>query len=191
MGGDAIKATFQSEGNSTLKYESGTIEPGPFRLQNGVKRTMNYWLMKSEPEVYSIDDLARDQTEIWDGVRNYQARNFLKTMKVGDLAFFYHSNTKPPGIVGLMSIHQANVVDPTQFEANHKYYDPKSTPQSPRWHTVTVAFQQKFDQMLTLDQLKETFSPEELLVVKRGNRLSVMPVDEAVAKQLLTLAGSS
>ncbi len=151
---------------------------------------MNYWLMKSEPDVYSIDDLARDKTELWDGVRNYQARNFLKSMAVGDIAFFYHSNTKPPGIAGLMTIHAANVVDPTQFEADNKYYDPKSSPDAPRWHTVVVAYERAFAHYLSLDQLKDTFSPEELSVVKRGNRLSVMPVDAAVAKQILSLAES-
>jgi predicted RNA-binding protein with PUA-like domain len=150
---------------------------------------MNYWLMKSEPDAYSIDDLARDRTEIWDGVRNYQARNFLKSMAVGDRAFFYHSNTKPPGVAGLMTIHEANIVDPSQFDPSHKYYDPKSPPDAPRWHTVVVAFERKFDQYISLDQLKEVFTPEELLVVKRGNRLSVMPVETAVAKRLLTLAG--
>lgn len=151
---------------------------------------MNYWLMKSEPDVYSIDDLTRDKTELWDGVRNYQARNFLKSMAVGDIAFFYHSNTKPPGIAGLMTIHAANVVDPTQFEADNKYYDPKSSPDAPRWHTVVVAYERAFTHCISLDQLKDTFSPEELLVVKRGNRLSVMPVDAAVAKQILSLAES-
>jgi predicted RNA-binding protein with PUA-like domain len=151
---------------------------------------MKYWLMKSEPDVYSIDHLARDQTELWDGIRNYQARNFLKSMNKGDVAFFYHSNTKPPGIAGLMSIHETAVVDPTQFEKGHKYYDPKSTLAAPRWHTVVVAYERKFEHYISLDQLKERFSPEELLVVKRGNRLSVMPVDEAAAKQILNLTGS-
>lgn len=151
---------------------------------------MNYWLMKSEPDVYGIEDLARDRTEIWDGVRNYQARNFLKSMAIGDAAFFYHSNTKPPGIAGLMTIHAANVVDPTQFEAGHKYYDPKSTPDAPRWHTVTVAYNRTFDQYISLEQLKEVFGPEELMVVKRGNRLSVMPVEKAIAQKILQLAES-
>lgn len=151
---------------------------------------MNYWLMKSEPTVYSIDDLAQGKTELWDGVRNYQARNFLKAMAVGDRAFFYHSNTKPPGIAGLMKIHAATVVDPTQFEADNKYYDPKSSPEDPRWHTVVVAYERTFDHYISLDQLKATFSPEDLQVVKRGNRLSVMPVDKAVAEQILSLAGS-
>ena len=149
---------------------------------------MRYWLMKSEPDVYSIEDLRRDRTEIWDGVRNYQARNFLKEMEPGDLAFFYHSNTKPPGIVGLMKIVESQVVDPTQFDASNKYYDPKSTPENPRWHTVTVGYEKTFSKMLTLNQLKETFSPEELLVVRRGNRLSVMPVEMETAKRILSLA---
>ncbi|MEM9163841.1 MAG: EVE domain-containing protein [Cyanobacteria bacterium P01_F01_bin.4] len=149
---------------------------------------MNYWLMKSEPDVYSIDDLKRDGDEIWDGVRNYQARNFLKSMEVGDIAFFYHSNTKPPGIAGLMKISEVMVVDPTQFDTSNKYYDPKSTPDAPRWHTVTVSYGETFGHYISLDQLKENFEPDELQVVKRGNRLSVMPVDASIAKRILALA---
>ncbi|MEB3290228.1 MAG: EVE domain-containing protein [Leptolyngbya sp.] len=152
---------------------------------------MAYWLMKSEPDVYSIHDLARDQTELWDGVRNYQARNFLTSMAVGDLAFFYHSNTKPPGIVGLAHIVEANVVDPTQFDPAHKYYDPKSPPDQPRWRTVVVGYVETFATGITLDQLKDTFTPEDLWVVRRGNRLSVMPVADAVAERLLALARSA
>ena len=149
---------------------------------------MNYWLMKSEPDVYSIDDLARDRNEIWDGVRNYQARNFLKSMAVGDIAFFYHSNTKPPGIAGLMKISEERVVDPTQFDKASKYYDAKSTPEAPRWHTVTVTYVETFTHYISLNELKDTFAPDELQVVKRGNRLSVMPVTESVAKRILSLA---
>jgi predicted RNA-binding protein with PUA-like domain len=149
---------------------------------------MRYWLMKSEPDVYSIDDLARDPEEIWDGVRNYQARNFLRQMQVGDRAFFYHSNTKPPGIVGLMSIIAADIVDPTQFDPSNKYYDPKSSPDDPRWRTVKVGYGETFPHPIPLDQLKATFSPEELLVVKRGNRLSVMPVEQTVAEKILAIA---
>jgi predicted RNA-binding protein with PUA-like domain len=152
---------------------------------------MAYWLMKSEPDVYSIDDLKRDQTELWDGVRNYQARNFLTSMALGDLAFFYHSNTKPPGIVGLMKIVETQVVDPTQFDVTNKYYDPKSTPDKPRWHTVIVGYGETFKTIITLDQLKEAFTPEDLWVVRRGNRLSVMPVADAVADQLLAMAKPS
>lgn len=152
---------------------------------------MTYWLMKSEPDVYGIHDLARDQTELWDGVRNYQARNFLTSMAVGDLAFFYHSNTKPPGIVGLAKIVEANVVDPTQFDPAHTYYDPKSSPDKPRWRTVVVGYVETFATGITLDQLKDTFAPEDLWVVRRGNRLSVMPVADAVAERILAMARSA
>jgi predicted RNA-binding protein with PUA-like domain len=148
---------------------------------------MNYWLMKSEPSVYSIADLARDKHTIWDGVRNYQARNFLRSMAVGDQAFFYHSNTKPPAIVGLMQISEANLDDPTQFDPKSKYYDAKSTPDHPRWQTVKVKFVQEFPTPISLDVLRQSFTPEQLWVVRPGNRLSVMPVAEAVARQILNL----
>ncbi len=141
--------------------------------------------MKSEPNVYGIADLERDRTTIWDGVRNYQARNFLKAMQIGDLAFFYHSNTKPPGIVGLMQIVAAQVVDPSQFDPTGEYFDPKSTPTTPRWHTVEVEFRQTFTQPITLEQLRQQFTDDELIVVKQGNRLSVMPISDRVAAQIL------
>lgn len=149
---------------------------------------MAYWLMKSEPDVYSIEDLKRDRTEIWDGVRNYQARNFLTSMILGDKAFFYHSNTKPPGIVGLMEIVETNVVDPSQFDSTSKYYDPKSPAEKPRWHTVTVGYLDIFRTGITLDELRKSFTPDDLWVLRRGNRLSVMPVAEAVAEKLLKIA---
>lgn len=151
---------------------------------------MNYWLMKSEPEVYSIADLQQERETIWEGVRNYQARNFLRQMNKGDLAFFYHSNTTPPGIVGLMRVVTPNIADPTQFDPNSRYYDPKSSPQSPRWHTVVVEFVEAFPS-LSLESLKQEFSGEELWVARRGNRLSVMPVSEAVAKRLMAIAHPS
>lgn len=142
---------------------------------------MNYWLMKSEPLVYSIADLQRQSETIWDGVRNYQARNYLRQMLPGDLAFFYHSNTNPPGIVGLMRIVKTGIADPTQFEPKSKYFDPKSSPESPRWQTVVVEFVETFDDAISLSTLREKFTPEELMVVRTGNRLSVIPVPEAVA----------
>jgi predicted RNA-binding protein with PUA-like domain len=145
--------------------------------------------MKSEPNVYGIEHLERDRTTIWDGVRNYQARNFLKSMQVGDRAFFYHSNTNPPGIVGLMQIVAAQVVDPSQFDPHGDYYDPKSTPTAPRWHTVTVEFVRTFDNAITLANLRERFTPEELVAVKQGNRLSVIPITLRVATEILQLAG--
>ena len=143
--------------------------------------------MKSEPDVYGIADLERDRTTIWDGVRNYQARNFLKSMEVGDLAFFYHSNTKPPGIVGLMKIIESQVIDPSQFDLDSDYYDPKSTPAAPRWHTVKLEFVSTFDRQIDLNELRDRFTPEQLLVVKQGNRLSVMPIDEDTAERILVL----
>ena len=148
---------------------------------------MNYWLLKSEPDVYGIADLDRDRTTIWDGVRNYQARNFLKSMSVGDLAFFYHSNTKPPGIVGLMQIIEAQVVDPSQFDPASDYYDPKSTQIAPRWHTVKLEFVRTFDRQIDLTELRDRFTPAELLVVKQGNRLSVMPMLEDIANRILQI----
>lgn len=147
---------------------------------------MKYWLMKSEPNVYSLADLKRDGTSIWDGVRNYQARNFLQQMNLGDLAFFYHSNAKPPGIVGLMRVIEANLADPSQFDPASPYYDPKSTQEAPRWQTIKVEFYKEFPKLISLEDLKKNFTENELLVVKKGNRLSVMPVSERVAKILLS-----
>jgi predicted RNA-binding protein with PUA-like domain len=148
---------------------------------------MSYWLMKSEPDVFGIDQLQREQTTLWDGVRNYQARNFLKSMQVGDQAFFYHSNTNPPGIVGLMEITESMVVDPSQFDGEGEYFDPKATPENPRWHTVRVKYVQTFDRALYLSELREAFTSEELLVVKQGNRLSVLPVLDEVADRILQM----
>ena len=149
--------------------------------------TINYWLMKSEPSVYSITDLQQQGETIWDGVRNYQARNFLRQMQVGDLAFFYHSNTEPPGIFGLMRIVKSGITDPTQFDVNSRYYDDKSTPKSPRWQTVRVEFIEVFTNPLSLSTLKAKFSGDELLVIKKGNRLSVTPVIESVGSRILEM----
>ena len=150
---------------------------------------MAHWLFKSEPEAFSIDDLRRKKKgEIWDGIRNYQARNYLLTAEVGDLVFFYHSNEKPPGIVGLAEITEVNVVDPTQFDAKSHYYDPKATKAKPRWTTVKVTFVEKFPNYISLDELRETFDGAELMVVRKGMRLSVTPVPDDVAAQLMEMA---
>ncbi len=149
---------------------------------------MKYWLIKSEPDVYSIDDLARDRTSLWDGVRNYQARNFLRDMQIGDFAFFYHSNTKPPGIVGLARIVAETIVDPSQFDPKSDYYDPKSPAEQPRWQTVQVEFVEKFVHTLSLDALRNQFTSDELIVLRKGNRLSVMPIKAAIAEKLLAIA---
>jgi predicted RNA-binding protein with PUA-like domain len=148
---------------------------------------MNYWLMKSEPDVYSIADLKFDKFSIWDGVRNYQARNFMREMSRGDLVFFYHSNTKIPGIAGLMRVIETNIADPTQFDLNSEYYDAKSKLDAPRWQAVKVEFVEEFDKSISLDELKQKFSDDEILVVRKGNRLSVMPVSEAAAQKILKM----
>ncbi len=143
--------------------------------------------MKCEPSAYSIADLARERTTIWDGVRNYQARNFLKLMAVGDLAFFYHSNITPPGIVGLMQTIESQLVDPSQFDPDSPYYDPKATVTAPRWHTVKVEYLKTFDRQIDLSALRERFTSDELIVVRQGNRLSIMPVIDRVAKEILQM----
>ena len=150
---------------------------------------MAYWLMKSEPDVYGIDHLQREGSTLWDGIRNYQARNFMRSMAIGDRAFFYHSNAKPPGIVGLMEVIETGLTDPSQFDPANKYFDPKSKPQAPRWDCVRLRYVGTFAELLSLDQLREQFSVEELPVVRQGNRLSILPVPEASATRLLDLLG--
>ena len=141
---------------------------------------MNYWLLKSEPSVFGIDDLAArpEQTEPWDGVRNYQARNLLRDrMCRGDQAFFYHSNTEKPGIVGIVEIVRAGYPDATAFDPENKYYDPRSTPANPRWYRVDVKLVRQFERMITLAELKEHAEQlGDLALLRRGNRLSVLPV---------------
>jgi predicted RNA-binding protein with PUA-like domain len=140
---------------------------------------MNYWLMKSEPDVFGIDHLERrpNQTEPWDGVRNYQARNMMRDqMQAGDLAFFYHSNCDEPGIVGIMEIARAGYPDPTQFDPESKYFDPKSDPDQPRWFLVDVKFKRRLKRTISLSELKSQPELAELAVVRKGNRLSINPV---------------
>ncbi len=148
-----------------------------------------HWLMKSEPEAYSIDDLAREGSTIWDGIRNYQARNFMRAMHIGDRAFFYHSNTSPPGIVGLMEVGELALVDPSQFDPASKYFDPRSKPDAPRWDCVRLRYLRTFPQVLALDALRASFADSELAVVRRGNRLSILPVSESSARRLYGLLG--
>lgn len=152
---------------------------------------MAYWLMKSEPDVYGIDHLQREGTTLWDGIRNYQARNFMRSMQIGDQAFFYHSNTKPPGIVGLMEVIETQLIDPSQFDPASKYFDPASTRERPRWDCARLRYVRHFASLLSLDALRENFSPEELGVVKQGNRLSILPVSASSAERLLALLESA
>ncbi|PTQ91420.1 EVE domain-containing protein [Agitococcus lubricus] len=139
---------------------------------------MAYWLMKSEPTVFGIEHLQQRDVALWDGVRNYQARNFLRQMKKGDMAFFYHSNCKVPGIVGLMMIEREGYDDPTQFDPHHAYFDPKSSLAKPRWTGVDVRFVEKFQDTLSLNTLRAMPELADLPLVRQGNRLSLMPVSD-------------
>jgi predicted RNA-binding protein with PUA-like domain len=149
---------------------------------------MAYWLLKTEPETYSIEDLRREGRAIWDGVRNYQARNYLLRMEEGDLCFIYHSSTNPPGIAGLARVVRTRIPDPTQFDPGSPYFDPRATPERPRWYTVEVAFLEAWP-LIPLKELKALFPPDHPLV-KRGSRLSVMPVPPEVAERLIGRKGS-
>ncbi len=140
---------------------------------------MNHWLMKSEPDTFSIDDLKQVKVEPWDGVRNYQARNMMRDeMHKGDLAFFYHSNCAEPGIVGIMQIVREGYPDPTAFDQESKYYDPKSSPDNPRWYMADVRFKRRLKRTITLRELKNCNDAglDDLPLLRPGNRLSIMPV---------------
>lgn len=153
---------------------------------------MRYWLFKSEPDVFGIDHLASrpNQTEPWDGVRNYQARNFLRDeVKVGDQVFFYHSSCKEVGIAGIAEVVKAAYPDVSQFNPESKYYDPKATPEKPRWFSVDVKYVSKFARVLSLSRIKDCPQITELGIVKKGHRLSVMPVTDNEWQVLLDLGG--
>ena len=142
---------------------------------------MRYWLMKSEPESFSIDDLQNrpQQTEHWDGVRNYQARDMLRdAMKIGDQVFFYHSNCAEPGIVGIAQVVRESYPDFTAFDPENIHFDPKSQPDKPTWFMVDVQFVKKLSRTISLKELKLQTALDDLALVRRGNRLSIMPVSE-------------
>lgn len=141
---------------------------------------MQYWLMKSEPGVFGIDDLETRGAKgtHWDGVRNYQARNFMREMKKGDRAFFYHSNCSHPGIVGIMKVVREAYPDHTAFDPEDPHYDPKSDPEKPRWFMVDVAFERRFPRTVGLAEMRDTKALQDMLVLRRGNRLSITPVDK-------------
>lgn len=160
---------------------------------------MKYWLMKSEPHVYSYDDLVKDGRTLWDGVRNYQARNFMRdAMTVGDQVLFYHSNAKPPGVAGVCEVASEPYPDPTQFDPASKYHDPKSDPDDPRWMLVDVTPVEALPRFVSLDELRGTKSLAKMALLQRGQRLSIQPVAAAefrtvrriAAKRQATSAGS-
>jgi predicted RNA-binding protein with PUA-like domain len=151
---------------------------------------MAYWLMKSEPDVYSIDDLASKKgPDLWEGCRNFTVRNFFRdTMKVGDLAFFYNSSCPVPGVAGIMKVVREAYPDPTQFDPKSHYYDPTSREERPKWYGVDVEFVEKFDRVVSLKELKEMPGLEKMLVNRKGQRLSVMPVTDDEWKIVVKMA---
>ena len=147
---------------------------------------MRYWLMKTEPDVFSIDDLKSQKTTPWEGVRNYQARNFMRDeMKKGDLVLIYHSNAKPPGIAGIGVVSKEAFPDHFAWDKKSKYYDPKSTKENPRWMMVEIKFKKKFKEILSLSEIKETKGLEEMLILRKGNRLSITPVEKQHFEQII------
>ena len=153
------------------------------------KRPAQYWLMKSEPDAFSIDDLARKGREAWDGVRNYQARNFMRDgMRPGDKVFFYHSSCAVPGIVGIAEVATDAYPDPSQFDPKSKYFDAGSSRDNPRWMLVEVKFVKKLKNTITLDELKQHAELADMPLLRKGNRLSVMPVSAEHWRHILALA---
>lgn len=147
---------------------------------------MAFWLVKSEPDVYSIDDLAREKTTPWDGVRNYQARNYLKQMAVGDSVLYYHSSSDEIGIVGLARVSKTAYADATQFDSKSEYFDPKATKEEPRWFSPEITFVKKFKARLPLAALKAQKTLKDMVLLQRGSRLSVQPITE---KEFTVIAG--
>lgn len=147
-----------------------------------------YWLVKSEPDVYSIDQLEKDGTTCWEGVRNYQARNFMQEMKKGDRLLFYHSNAEPPGVAGVAEVVREAYPDTAAFDPKSKYHDPASSPEKPRWFMVDVGFVQRFAEILPLPLLKEDPALEGMELLRKGSRLSVQPVSKEHFDHVLALA---
>jgi predicted RNA-binding protein with PUA-like domain len=152
---------------------------------------MSYWLMKSEPDVFSFQDLmrAKERTTGWEGVRNYQARNFMREMRVRDRVLYYHSSTALTGIVGIAQVVREAYPDPIQFDASSDYFDPKSTPDNPRWFQVDVQGVLEFPNLVSLEKLRQDTKLDGMKLLQKGSRLSVQPVSDAHWKHILKLAG--
>jgi len=149
---------------------------------------MAYWLMKSEPDVFSIDDLAKAGREKWDGIRNYQARNMMRDdMKIGDQVLFYHSSCKEPGVTGIARVASTPYADPTQFDRKSKYFDATSDVKNPRWILVDVEFVRKLSRTISLAEIKADKILESMILNRRGNRLSIMPVEKKHWMRILSL----
>jgi predicted RNA-binding protein with PUA-like domain len=164
-----------------------TKQEGDVRVQE-----RRYWLVKSEPRAFSIEDLAQcpKQTTCWDGVRNYQARNFMRAMAAGDQILFYHSNAEPPAVVGIAEVVRTAYPDPTQFDKTSHHYDPASAPSAPRWDMVDIQYRQTFKTSLSLDRLRQEPKLKGMVLLQKGSRLSVQPVTAAEWAVVLRLAAA-
>lgn len=148
-----------------------------------------FWLMKTEPATYSIDDLKKDKVEHWDGIRNYQARNLMRDeMKVGDMVLFYHSNAKPPGVVGLAEVASTPYPDYTAWDVDSKYFDSRSTPEKPVWMMVDVRYVSRFEELISLTEMRSNPVLEDMLLLRRGQRLSILPVQRFEYEAILAMA---
>ncbi len=149
---------------------------------------MTHWLVKSEPDVYGIDELARDHSAMWDGIRNYQARNMMRDdMRIGEQVLYYHSSCPEPGVAGVAKVASAPYPDPTQFDKRSPYFDPKSDPADPRWILVDLAFVRKLRRTITLAELKADPLLAGMILIRRGNRLSIMPIEPEHFRRILSL----
>jgi predicted RNA-binding protein with PUA-like domain len=151
---------------------------------------MSYWLVKSEEDVYSIQHLRKDRKTHWHGVRNYQARNYLKQMKKGDLVLYYHSNCEKPGVVGVAKVVKEAYPDPSQFEKSSEYFDPKASIKEPRWFCPDLAYDSHFSQVIELNELRAVKALAQMPLLRKGNRLSVLPVSEREYSLILALIKS-
>ncbi len=155
----------------------------------GTDKGMNYWLMKTEPDVFSIDHLKSKKTSSWDGVRNYQARNFMRDeMKKDDLVLIYHSSCATPGVAGVATVSKESHPDLSALDKKSEYFDPKATKEEPRWYMVEVKFKAKFDRVISLKELKEQSALKDMTILKKGNRLSITPVSPKEFDYILDLA---
>ena len=150
---------------------------------------MKHWLMKSEPDVYGIEDLKRDGSTCWEGIRNYTARNFMRDdMKVGDLVLFYHSQARPPGVAGIARVCREGYPDPYAFDPDSRYFDKKSKPKMPTWMMVDIEWVETFPRLISLQELKDDKALEDMLVVRKGQRLSIQPVEPQHYAHIVALA---
>lgn len=193
----AAKAKVETKAKASSATKEKPTELTPLMAMNAwalgprAEGERRYWLMKSEPDVFSIDDLKREKKTSWENVRNYQARNYMtQGMKLGDRALYYHSNAEPSGIAGVCEIVKLAYPDPTQFDPKSEYYDEGATKEAPRWFMVDVGFVERFDEVLSLDAMKANPALEGMLVLQKGTRLSITPVTEAHFEAVLAAVKS-